>query len=182
MSRTAIEFAAKLKTGVSTGKDLMRFTFSCIGKMKAGAEKDLLDRYIDRARKTGRGLGISDIVVSELSESRAQRSEDRKAEEAKGLLNSVSGSARVVVLDENGKNLTSPDFSRKIESWKDEGIPEVVFAIGGADGHGQELLARADLKLAFGAMTWPHQIARILLAEQVYRAMTILSGHPYHRI
>lgn len=160
----------------------MRFTLSCIGKMKPGAEKDLLDRYLDRARKTGRGLGVSDISISELPESRAQRSEDRKAEEARGLLGSVSGAARFVVLDENGKNLTSPDFSRRLENWKDEGVPDVVFAIGGADGHGLELLARADLKLALGAMTWPHQIARILLAEQIYRAMTILSGHPYHRV
>lgn len=160
----------------------MRFTLTCVGKMKAGAEKDLLDRYLDRARKTGRGLGISDVRVVELAESRAQRPEDRKAEEAQALLGTVTGAARIVALDENGKNLTSTDFSRKLESWKDQGISDVMFAIGGADGHGQELIARADLKLALGAMTWPHQIARILLAEQIYRAMTIQSGHPYHRV
>ncbi|WP_421981226.1 23S rRNA (pseudouridine(1915)-N(3))-methyltransferase RlmH [Roseibium sp.] len=160
----------------------MRFTLTCVGKMKAGAEKDLLDRYLNRARKTGRGLGISDVRVVELAESRAQRPEDRKAEEAQALLGTVAGSARIVALDENGKNLTSADFSRKLESWKDQGISDVMFAIGGADGHGQALIARADLKLALGAMTWPHQIARILLAEQIYRAMTIQSGHPYHRV
>lgn len=160
----------------------MRFTLTCVGKMKAGAEKDLLDRYLDRARKTGRGLGISDVRVVELAESRAQRPEDRKAEEAQALLGTVAGSARIVALDENGKNLTSADFSLKLESWKDQGISDVMFAIGGADGHGQALIARADLKLALGAMTWPHQIARILLAEQIYRAMTIQSGHPYHRV
>lgn len=160
----------------------MRFTLTCVGKMKAGAEKDLLDRYLDRARKTGRGLGISDVRVVELAESRAQRPEDRKAEEAQALLGTVAGSARIVALDENGKNLTSADFSLKLESWKDQGISDVMFAIGGADGHGQALTARADLKLALGAMTWPHQIARILLAEQIYRAMTIQSGHPYHRV
>jgi len=159
----------------------MRFMLSCIGRMKAGADKDLFDRYLDRARKTGRVLGITEVILTEMPESRAQRADDRKAEEAKAILSALQSGARLVVLDENGRNLTSPDFSRKLESWKDEGVPEVVFAIGGADGHGQDVLARADLKLALGAMTWPHQIARILLAEQIYRAMTIQSGHPYHR-
>ncbi len=160
----------------------MRFTFSCIGRMKAGADKDILDRYLDRARKTGRALGISEVTVSELSESRAQRAEDRKSEEAAAILQSLSAGAKLVVLDENGKNLSSPEFSNRLEGWKDNSTPEVVFAIGGADGHGPELLARADLKLALGAMTWPHQIARILLAEQIYRSMTIQAGHPYHRV
>jgi len=160
----------------------MRFSFFCIGRMKAGADKDLFDRYLDRARKTGRGLGVGDIVLTELPESRAQRPADRKAEEAAGILAALPTGARVVVLDENGRNLTSADFSGRLEAWKDEGVADIAFAIGGADGHGQELLQRADLKLALGAMTWPHQIARILLAEQVYRAMTIQSGHPYHRV
>lgn len=160
----------------------MRFVLFCIGRMKSGADKDLFDRYMDRARKTGRGLGITEVALHEMPESRAQRPDDRKAEEARAILAALDGGARLVVLDENGKNLTSPAFSQKLESWKDEGVPEVVFAIGGADGHGQEVLARADLKLALGAMTWPHQIARILLAEQVYRAMTIQTGHPYHRV
>lgn len=160
----------------------MRFTLSCIGKMKSGADKDLLDRYLDRARKTGRSLGVTGLLLTELPESRAQRAEDRKAEEARALVTALPAGSRLVVLDENGRNLTSPQFSRKLEDWKDQGTPDVVFAIGGADGHGPELLARADLILALGAMTWPHQIARILLAEQIYRAMTIQSGHPYHRV
>ncbi|PVB60711.1 23S rRNA (pseudouridine(1915)-N(3))-methyltransferase RlmH [Labrenzia sp. 011] len=159
----------------------MRFTLSCIGRMKAGADKDILDRYLDRARKSGRGLGITDVILNEMPESRAQRSEDRKAEEARGILAALQTGARLVVLDENGRNLSSPAFSRTLETWKNDGVPDIVFAIGGADGHGGEVLARADLRLALGAMTWPHQIARILLAEQIYRAMTIQSGHPYHR-
>ncbi|WP_346913364.1 23S rRNA (pseudouridine(1915)-N(3))-methyltransferase RlmH [uncultured Roseibium sp.] len=89
--------------------------------------------------------------------------------------------AKLVVLDEHGKSLSSLHFSRKLEGWKDEGVQDVVFAIGGADGHGAELLARADLKIAFGTMTWPHQLVRILLSEQIYRALTIQAGHPYHR-
>ncbi|MHA7774609.1 23S rRNA (pseudouridine(1915)-N(3))-methyltransferase RlmH [Roseibium sp. M-1] len=160
----------------------MRFTLSCIGKMKAGADKDLFDRYLDRARKTGKGLGITGVNLHEMPESRAPRPDDRKAEEARTLLQALAGGARLVVLDENGRHLTSPAFSGQLERWKDKGVPEVVFAIGGPDGHGPEALARADLKLALGAMTWPHQIARILLAEQIYRAMTIQSGHPYHRV
>jgi len=160
----------------------MRFTLFCIGRMKSGADKDLFDRYMDRARKTGRGLGVTEITLHEMPESRAQRPHDRKSDEARGILAARAGGARLVVLDENGRNISSPAFSEALEAWKDEGVPEVVFAIGGADGHGQEVLSRADLKLAFGAMTWPHQIARILLAEQIYRAMTIQSGHPYHRV
>ncbi|QDG74593.1 23S rRNA (pseudouridine(1915)-N(3))-methyltransferase RlmH [Labrenzia sp. PHM005] len=160
----------------------MRFSLICIGRMKAGADKDLFDRYLDRARKAGRALGITDVAITELPESRGQRAEDRKADEAKAILQALPSGAKLVVLDENGKNLTSPAFSGRLEAWKDDGIPDIVFAIGGADGHGQEMLARADLKLALGAMTWPHQIARILLAEQIYRAITIQSGHPYHRV
>ncbi len=160
----------------------MRFSLICVGRMKAGADKDLFDRYLDRARKTGRGLGVTDVSLTELPESRGQRPEDRKAEEAKAMLQTLAPGAKLVALDENGKNLTSPSFAQRLESWKNDGAPDIVFAIGGPDGHGQELLARADLKLALGAMTWPHQIARILLSEQIYRAMTIQSGHPYHRV
>lgn len=160
----------------------MRFSIICIGRMKTGADKDLFDRYLDRARKTGRALGITGVSLVEMPESRGQRAEGRKSDEAQAILNALPAGSKLVVLDENGKNLTSPDFSRKLENWKNEANSDIVFAIGGADGHGQEVLARADLKLALGAMTWPHQIARILLCEQIYRAMTIQSGHPYHRI
>jgi len=159
----------------------MRLKIGCIGKMKAGAEKDLFDRYIDRARKSGRPCGVTDVTLVEYPESRAQRAEDRKREEAQQLLGQLDSKARLVVLDEHGKSLTSEAFSSKLFSWGDDGVSEIMFAIGGADGHGEELLQRADLKIALGAMTWPHQIVRILLAEQIYRSITIRSGHPYHR-
>ncbi|WP_417688285.1 23S rRNA (pseudouridine(1915)-N(3))-methyltransferase RlmH [Roseibium sp.] len=159
----------------------MRLTLACIGRMKPGADKELFDRYIDRARKAGKSLGIGDVKIVELGESRAQRTADRKSEEADALIGHLPAGARLVVLDEHGKSMTSVAFSSRIEAWKDEGVQDVVFAIGGADGHGDALLARADLKIAFGAMTWPHQIVRILLSEQIYRAITIQSGHPYHR-
>ena len=159
----------------------MRFVIAGIGRMKPGADKELFDRYADRARKTGRGLGVTAVTVSEISESRAQRAAGRKAEEAASLEAALPPGAKLVVLDEHGKSMGSKVFSEKLEAWKNEGVQDVVFAIGGADGHGPDLLARADLKISFGAMTWPHQIVRILLAEQIYRALTIQSGHPYHR-
>lgn len=159
----------------------MRFSIACIGRMKAGADKDLFDRYIDRARKMGRGMGVTEVSLTEYAESRAHSSDERKSEEASVLLNGMPSGSRLVVLDEHGKSMSSTAFSQKLEDWKNDSIQNVVFAIGGADGHGPELLARADLKITFGAMTWPHQMVRIMLSEQIYRALTIQAGHPYHR-
>ncbi|MTH96354.1 23S rRNA (pseudouridine(1915)-N(3))-methyltransferase RlmH [Roseibium sp. RKSG952] len=160
----------------------MRFMIACIGRMKAGAEKDLCDRYLDRSLKSGRALGITAVKVVEFPESRAQRVDERKSEEAGTLLAAVPDGARLVALDEHGKGLSSVEFSQRLEAWRNDSVGDVVFAIGGADGHGNALVKRADVKLSLGAMTWPHQIARILLAEQIYRAMTIQTGHPYHRV
>lgn len=160
----------------------MRISLSCIGRMKAGADQEVLGRYLDRAQKAGRSVGITQVDLTEMAESRAQRSDIRKSEEATQILQALPAGAKLVVLDEKGRDLTSVGFSQKLEDWKNQGASNIVFAIGGPDGHGSEVLARADLKLAFGSMTWPHQIARILLAEQIYRAITIQSGHPYHRV
>ncbi|OKL44344.1 23S rRNA (pseudouridine(1915)-N(3))-methyltransferase RlmH [Pseudovibrio exalbescens] len=159
----------------------MKVSLACVGKMKAGAEKDLCDRYLDRARKTGKGLGITSVAVIELPESRAQRAADRKAEEASALLKALPAGAVLIVLDEHGKTLSSDQFATQVRDWTDSGVSDLVLAIGGADGHGPELIAKANLKIALGSMTWPHQLVRILCAEQIYRAMTIMSGHPYHR-
>lgn len=160
----------------------MRVTLLCVGRMKAGADKDLFDRYIERSRKAGRGIGITEVDCLEIPESRLNQPSERKSEEASAILKRVDPSGRLIVLDENGKNLPSFEFSQKIQVWRDEGTRSLALAIGGADGHGAELMRKADLKLALGAMTWPHQLARILIAEQIYRATTILSGHPYHRV
>ncbi|MTI17765.1 23S rRNA (pseudouridine(1915)-N(3))-methyltransferase RlmH [Rhodobacteraceae bacterium RKSG542] len=159
----------------------MKVTIACVGKMKAGAERDLCDRYLDRANKAGRALGIKSVSVIELTESRAARAQDRKAEEAAALLKAIPAGALIVALDEHGKTLSSQAFADKVRSGLDSGVSDLVLMIGGADGHGPELLSRADVKLALGALTWPHQIVRILCAEQIYRAITIISGHPYHR-
>lgn len=159
----------------------MRIRIIAVGRMKAGPERELLDRYLDRATKSGRALGITRLDVEELSESRQPRAEDRQIEEAAGLLAFVPERAVVIALDETGRTATSPEFAALVDRERGAGTPDLVFAIGGPDGHGDVLRTRAGRLLAFGAMTWPHQIVRVLLAEQIYRAMTILSGHPYHR-
>lgn len=158
----------------------MRVTIAAVGRMKAGPERDLLDRYLDRAGKQGRPLGITRVEVREIGESRAARPDDRKAEEAALLLEPLADDAFVVVLDETGTTLTSEAFADLVAARLRDGR-DLAVLIGGPDGHGPAARGRADLKLAFGAMTWPHQIVRILAAEQIYRAATILAGHPYHR-
>jgi 23S rRNA (pseudouridine1915-N3)-methyltransferase len=159
----------------------VRVVIAAVGKLKSGPERELCDRYIDRAQKAGRSLGFTKIEVREWAESRAARTEDRKAEEAAAILAEVSPTAKLILLDEFGANPGSVAFADMIAQYRDGGVQDLVFAIGGPDGHGDALKARADKTIAFGAMTWPHQIARILLAEQIYRMTTILSGHPYHR-
>ncbi len=160
----------------------MRLHIACVGRMKAGAERDLLERYLERGKKSGRTLGITQINLIELAESRAPQASARKASEADALLTALPDGARVVALDETGKSLTSETFASKFDAWRNEGCADLAFVIGGPDGHGDKLLSKADLKLSLGAMTWPHQIARVLLCEQIYRACTILTGHPYHRV
>ncbi len=158
----------------------MKVTIAAVGRMKSGPERELLDRYLDRAGKQGRGLGITRVEVREVGESRAARAEDRKAEEAGELLAAVPPGAALVVLDETGGQMTSEAFARWVGARIDAGR-DLALLIGGADGHGPAVVERADLVLAFGALTWPHQMVRILMAEQIYRATTILAGHPYHR-
>ena len=159
----------------------MRMAITGIGKMKAGADRELMERYLERARKAGRALGLAGPDLIELPESRAQRSDERKQGEAASLLAAMPGPRILIALDESGKTMGSQPFAERIGRWRDEGAANLVFAIGGADGHGAPILENADLRLAFGAMTWPHQLVRIMLAEQIYRAISILSGHPYHR-
>jgi 23S rRNA (pseudouridine1915-N3)-methyltransferase len=158
----------------------MLITIAAVGKLKAGPERDLLDRYIDRASAVGRTLSLT-CAVREIPDSRADSAATRKRQEGAAILAAVPAGAIVVALDEGGKSIASADFATRLAAWRDGGTPGVAFAIGGADGHDRELIQRAQLRLAFGAMTWPHQFVRIMLAEQIYRAMTIISGHPYHR-
>lgn len=160
---------------------LVRITIHAVGRMKAGPERDLVARYLDRFAKTGPALGIEFAGVTEIAESQARSAEQRMRDEADKLDN-VLADATLVLLDERGKNMTSPAFADYVSKHNDGGRKHMVIAIGGADGHDASLRARADLLLSFGALTWPHQIVRVLLAEQLYRASTILSNHPYHRV
>lgn len=149
--------------------------------MKAGPERDLVARYLDRLAKTGSAVGMEFAGVTEIAESQARSAEQRMREEA-DRLESALGDAALVLLDERGKNMTSPAFAGYLSRHIDGGRKAMVVAIGGADGHDPALRGNADLLLSFGALTWPHQLVRVLLAEQLYRASTILSNHPYHRI
>lgn len=158
----------------------MNVTIAAVGRLKAGPERTLLERYLDRAEKAGRRLGLS-FAVREFPESRAGSAPARKAEEAAVLLAALPAGATLIALDETGTGLDSRTFATRIGKWRDAGTGDLVLAIGGPDGHGEALLGKAALRLAFGGMTWPHQLVRLMLAEQLYRVVTILSGHPYHR-
>ncbi|MEP7452395.1 23S rRNA (pseudouridine(1915)-N(3))-methyltransferase RlmH [Phyllobacterium sp. SB3] len=160
----------------------MRISVFAVGRMKSGPERELADRYFDRLKKTGVPLGLEFSSVTEIVESRAQQPDLRKQEESAQVLKALDTGGVLVLLDERGKTMPSEAFASSIARFRDEGKRQLLLAIGGPDGHDAALRERADLVVALGAMTWPHQIVRILVAEQLYRATTILSGHPYHRV
>jgi 23S rRNA (pseudouridine1915-N3)-methyltransferase len=151
-----------------------------VGRLKAGPERELAARYVERFQQTGRALGLAGPAIVELGESPARSAESRKAQEAAAILAAVPADALLVALDERGRSPSSEDFAADLARWRDGGR-DVAFAIGGADGLGEEARAKAAMTLSFGRATLPHQLVRIILLEQLYRAATILSGHPYHR-
>jgi 23S rRNA (pseudouridine1915-N3)-methyltransferase len=159
----------------------MRLVIAAVGRLKAGPERDLLTRYIDRANAAGKPLALAPLDVIEVPESPAQTAAKRKSDEAKALLAAVPEKAKLIALDERGKSISSEDFAKKLARFRDDGASCTALLIGGADGLDETLRKKADLSIAYGAATFPHQIVRILLGEQIYRAVTILSGHPYHR-
>ncbi|GLK77968.1 ribosomal RNA large subunit methyltransferase H [Methylopila jiangsuensis] len=160
----------------------MRVVVAAVGRLKAGPERELVARYLERAGQMGRGVALGPPEVVELDESRARRPDDRKRDEAAALLAALDPKLLIYALDEGGRSPSSEAFAADLGRRRDDGAAGVAFVIGGADGLAPEFLARATARLAFGAMTWPHQIVRVLLAEQLYRASTILAGHPYHRV
>lgn len=160
----------------------MRVLLNAIGRLKAGPEREICARYLERAQGAARSVGLTGVEMREADESRARRPEDRKGEEARLLLSNSPAGARLIILDERGKTIGSEAFAADIAQARDGGAPAYALLIGGPDGIDPELRAKASLVLAFGAMTWPHQLVRIMAAEQIYRAITILSGHPYHRV
>jgi 23S rRNA (pseudouridine1915-N3)-methyltransferase len=159
----------------------MRIQISAVGRMKQGPERELVARYLDRAAASGKPLALTGFEVSETPESRNSAAAARKADEARALQAAAPDGAVIVALDERGRTLGSEPFAQKLARWRDDGCSAVAFLIGGADGLDPTLVAAADLSLSFSPLTWPHQLVRIMLAEQLYRATTILSGHPYHR-
>ncbi len=159
----------------------MRILLTAVGRMKSGPERELAARYLERFQKLAPSLGMEFSGVTEFAESRARDAGQRKNDEAAELSKSLAPGTVLVLLDERGQNISSSRFAEFITKQRDGGTKTMTFAIGGADGHAETLRERAQLVISFGAMTLPHQITRILVAEQIYRAATIISGHPYHR-
>lgn len=155
----------------------MRVHICAVGRLRASPERELIEDYQTRFDRTGRALGLGPLTIHEV--------EDKKNggpdAEAALLERALPKGALICVMDERGKIMKSPDFANELGGWRDNGRSDAVFLIGGADGLAKSLRARADFRLSFGAMVWPHMLARVMLTEQLYRAASILSGSPYHR-
>lgn len=151
----------------------MKLWLAAVGRAKPGPELELFQQYARRLTPP--------LSLREVEEKRPLPVAERKSREAELLLAAIPAGAVVVALDERGKSPGSEDFAQRLGRWRDDGVGDVAFLIGGADGHGEAVRARADLLLSFGAMTWPHMLVRAMVVEQLWRAQAILSGHPYHR-
>lgn len=156
---------------------MTRVSICAVGRLRSGPEKELIDDYAQRFDRTGRALGLGPLKITEV--------EDKKnagmGAEAKLLRSALPSGAVLVTLDERGKLVSSPAFAKKLAGWRDEGRSDIAFVIGGADGIDPSLRAEADFSISLGQMVWPHMLVRVMLAEQLYRAASILSGAPYHR-
>jgi 23S rRNA (pseudouridine1915-N3)-methyltransferase len=154
----------------------MRLAIVAVGRQRRGPEGDLVADYLDRAVRTGRGVGLTAADLTEVE----GRRPGGVAAEAEAIRRALP-QGPFVALDERGRALSSPDFANRIADWRDAGLAQLSFAIGGADGLDPALRQEAALVLSFGPMVWPHLLARVMLAEQLYRATSILAGTPYHR-
>jgi 23S rRNA (pseudouridine1915-N3)-methyltransferase len=159
----------------------VRLHILAVGNARGTSEGALTDDFMDRAKKMGRGMGIADVAVEEVAISKSREMPKRMQEEAQRLAARIPEGAQVVLLDAKGKGMTSEDFAEMIGALRDAGTKNLVFVIGGPDGLGPLPKIRPGRSLAFGPQTWPHLMVRAMLAEQLYRAITILAGHPYHR-
>ncbi len=151
----------------------MKLTVACIGRATRGPERDLYDHYASRIRWP--------LTLRELEEKRKLPPGQLMQREGELLLQAVPAGSMLVALDRRGKVLDSQAFADRLGRWRDDSVSDVAFLVGGADGHAEPLLKKASLVLSFGAMTWPHMLARAMLAEQIYRCQQLLAGHPYHR-
>lgn len=156
----------------------MRVHICAVGRLRAGPEKTLIDDYLTRFDRSGRALGLGPASLHEV--------EDRKgggmAAEAALLRRAAPAGAVLCCLDERGETLDSPQFAERLARWRDAGQGDAAFLIGGADGLDPSLRAEAGAAISFGRMVWPHMLARVMLAEQLYRAASILGNSPYHRV
>ena len=151
----------------------MRLTIAAIGRAGRGPERALYEHYAGRIRWP--------LTLRELEEKKKLAPAELMRREGELLLAAAPAGATLVALDRRGKVLDSQGFADRLGRWRDQSVADVAFLIGGAEGHAEPLLEKAALVLSFGAMTWPHQLARAMLAEQIYRAQQMLAGHPYHR-
>jgi 23S rRNA (pseudouridine1915-N3)-methyltransferase len=151
----------------------VRLTIACVGRAGRGPERDLYEHYAGRIRWP--------LVLREVEEKCKLPAAQLMQREGELLLAAVPTKAVLVALDRRGKVLDSAGFARRLARWRDDSVAELAFLVGGADGHDETLLQKSALVLSFGAMTWPHLLARAMLAEQIYRAQQLLAGHPYHR-
>lgn len=151
----------------------MKLTIAAVGRLRSGPEQQLIDSYVSKLPWR--------VDVREVDAKSKVEGAVRLKREAELLANVIPDGAKIVCLDSRGKIQTSEDFARRLGDWRDEGERDIAFVIGGSDGLDPVLLKRANLSLSFGAVTWPHMLARVLVVEQLYRAHCILTGHPYHR-
>jgi 23S rRNA (pseudouridine1915-N3)-methyltransferase len=160
----------------------LRLVIVTVGRLKAGPERELASRYRERVVQAGRGLGLSGCDLTEIPESRARRAIDRCTEEAAAILAQVPAGAAALAYDERGRaDLPSEALAERVGQWRDGAKPALAVIVGGPDGLDASIRTRADLILSFGAATLPHGLVRVLALEQLYRSLTILAGHPYHR-
>jgi 23S rRNA (pseudouridine1915-N3)-methyltransferase len=155
----------------------MRLTLATVGRARKGPEREMTADYLARAERTGRGIGLTEARLAEVE----PRGASGPAAEADALRRAIPDAAVLVCLDERGRTLSSPDLAERIAQWRDGGRRDAAFVIGGADGLDAGLVGEADLVLSLGPMVWPHMLARVMVAEQLYRAASILAGTPYHR-
>ncbi|MFJ1290717.1 23S rRNA (pseudouridine(1915)-N(3))-methyltransferase RlmH [Paracoccus yeei] len=154
----------------------MRMVIAAVGRLRQGPEATLIADYLDRHAKAGRALGLPPVTIAEVEDKRG----GGMAAEAALLDRVIPSDAALVTLDERGQMLTSPEFADRIAGFRDQ-ARDIAFVIGAADGIDPALRARAALSVSLGRMVWPHMLVRVMLAEQIYRATTILAGSPYHR-
>ena len=159
----------------------MQLALCAVGKLRSGPEAELVNDYAGRIRSTGRSVGLNGFDIKEVEAPKGLAGEKRQARESALLEQAAPESGMRLVLDERGKNLTSQEFARLLARFRDDGAKSSTFFIGGADGHDAAFIGRADARIALGSLTWPHMLVRAMVCEQLYRAVTILSGHPYHR-